>query len=156
MSQHQSECTNEPNDNFNLSDSQNEHEMNVDQSQGQESPDQKILNSLQWYINWKNTEKNSIIVDHNDLANRFERERCENRSLKGTVAAKDRKIVDLTKENTELKAKITDREEEMRKQFMAEMKKQCIRCESKSKWQYHSLPFCSNKCYSDMAAIFQK
>lgn len=156
MSQRQSQCDHEENDNLNLSDYKNEHEMNVDQSQGSESPDLQLLNFVNKYINFKNAEKNSIINDHTDLARRFEKEHSENQSLKDMMAGKDRKIANLIKENTRLAKEATDREEEMRQQSMAEMKKLCIRCESKSKWQYHSLPFCSNKCYREMVEIFQK
>lgn len=160
MSQYQSEYdSNERNDTINSSDNKSEHEMNVDQSKGYESPDKKILDSINWYINSKNAEKSSIITDYNNLGQRFEKERSDNNNLKEMLAGKDRKIGQLIEENTQLKVKakeVTGREEELRQQFMAEMKKTCIRCASKSKWQYHSLPFCSNKCYSEMAALFRK
>lgn len=142
-----------------MSDVKNKHVMNVDQNQGCESADQKILDSINWYINCKNEEKNSIINDHNDLARRFETMHSDNQSLNDMMVVKNQKISTLIEENARLKTEakeFADRKEEMRQQLMAETKKLCIRCASKSKWQYHSLPFCSNECYNDMAQIFQK
>lgn len=160
---HENESDHETDENAGLSGSINDQEMNVDENQSCESPDEKILGFIKWYVAYKNDEKQGIVRKHNELAVQFEKERNNHQSLKNMMALNEQKIAKLTSENTQLRVKAkeaTDREEEMRKLLMGEKKispnQLCVRCASKSKCQFRSLSFCSHRCYLEMAALFQK
>lgn len=160
---HKNESNSETDENAGLSGSINKQEMNVDENQSFKSPDEKVLGFIKWYVNHKNDEKQEIVRKHNELAVQFEKERTNHQSLKDMMAQNEQKIAKLTCKNNQFRLKVkeaTDREEEMQKQLMGGKQispnQMCVRCASKSKCQFHSLSFCSNRCYREMAALFQK